>query len=80
MSRYTVISEDEAYVQYNEILDAEHEYGIMICNVTFDASKVLKEMDPIAYDEGFNDFVDLLVDDGILVEDRTDHLNDEENE
>lgn len=53
---YEVVSETMAYASYDEMLDT---YGeIKIGNITLDASRVLKECDPIAYRVGFSDYCD----------------------
>jgi len=51
------MSEYEALKQYDEMLDEL--YGeIKICGYEYSASNALKEVDPIAYRCGFNDFCD----------------------
>ena len=39
--------------QYDEMLNEQGD--VMVCGMTFDASRILKELDPIAYSCGFND-------------------------
>ena len=47
---------EQAYDAYNQMLD---EAGpVMIGGIEFYPSRILKEMDPIAYDTGFNDYMD----------------------
>lgn len=53
---YTYIDETEAYEQYDNELDEL--YPILIGYIEFQASRVLKELDPIAYSCGFNDWLD----------------------
>lgn len=67
---YELISEDEAERQYNDCIDFENE--ISIFGMSYLASRVLKEIDPIAYNCGFSDFTDSLSRDGVLVEGYTD--------
>jgi hypothetical protein len=51
-----MISLTEAYESYNDMLD---ESGtIIIGGVGFYPSTILKEMDPTAYNTGFNDYMD----------------------
>jgi hypothetical protein len=53
---YEYIDEDEAYERYNEMLDSEG--PVTAGGVEFSPSRILKKMDPIAYDTGFNDWLD----------------------
>lgn len=49
----------ELYEQYDEMLDEV--YGeVQIGGYSYYTSNVLKNVDPIAYEEGFNDYVDSL--------------------
>lgn len=66
-----IITEDEAFERYNDILDSEG--PVTIAGIEFDPSRALRELDPIAYEVGFNDFVSSLTDDEIYVENYTDH-------
>lgn len=51
------VPEYEALDQYDELLDEI--YGeIDVCGYSMDAYRVLKEMDPIAYREGFLNWLD----------------------
>lgn len=51
------ISESDVLQRYDEMLDEI--YGMVKCGeLEWDMSRVLKEMDPIAYREGFNDWLD----------------------
>lgn len=58
------IDEDEAYELYDEWLN-EMDGGIEVAGCVFDASRILKELDPIAYRCGFHDWLDF---EGIEVE------------
>jgi hypothetical protein len=47
---------EQAYDAYNQMLDeADH---VIIGGIEFSPSDILREMDPIAYDVGFNDYMD----------------------
>ena len=65
MSR--LITEAEALEMYEEMLD-DCEGPVELCGMTYSASNVLREIDPVAYRCGFNDYVDSLTDDDIFVE------------
>jgi len=60
------ITEDEASQRYDEFLDCEG--MVSVCGIEFYPSRVLSELDPIAYRCGFSDFTDSLLDDHIIVE------------
>ena len=64
---YQVISEHEAYERYNDMLDECHE-DVKICGMTYNTSRALKEVDPIAYRCGFSDYTSHLEEDNIFVE------------
>ncbi|QUD16406.1 hypothetical protein SYGMH1_75 [Escherichia phage vB_EcoM_SYGMH1] len=53
------IDEDKYDENYNEWLDEIHG-EIMIGNISFLPSRILKELDPIAYRCGFSDYIDSL--------------------
>lgn len=56
MSKYTKVSEADAYESYDECLDS---YGeVTIGYLTFLPSQIVKECDPIAYRVGFYDYCD----------------------
>ena len=44
-------------------------YGEINVGVTFNASRVLRELDPIAFRCGFNDYMDSLFEDGYALTD-----------
>ena len=67
---YQVISEHEAYEKYNDMLDECHE-DVKICGMTYNTSRALKEVDPIAYRCGFSDYTSHLEEDNIFVEGMT---------
>ena len=73
MSR--LITEAEALEMYEEILD-DCEGPVELCGMTYSASNVLREIDPVAYRCGFNDYVDSLTDDDIFVEGLTESEDD----
>ena len=64
---YQVISEHEAYERYNDMLDECHE-DVKICGMSYCTSRVLEEVDPIAYRCGFSDYTSHLEEDNIFVE------------
>ena len=78
MSQYEIISESEAIERYNDILDSEG--PVIVAGISFDPSYILRKCDRIAYDCGFNDFVDSLTDDDIYVEGLTDSEIEETEE
>jgi hypothetical protein len=49
------MTETEAYKLYDEFLDCEG--PVQVAGFYFDASRILKELDPTAYDCGFADWV-----------------------
>ena len=59
------ITMSEAKDYYNDMLN-ECTPTIKIGYIEFDAADVLETMDPIAYDVGFNDYLDCLSDDYII--------------
>lgn len=62
------ITEYEAYQRYDDMLN-ECYPEVDICGYTYTPSHALKEVDPIAYRVGFNDFVsDLESEHNIIVE------------
>jgi hypothetical protein len=73
MSR--LITEAEALEMYEEMLD-DCEGPVELCGMTYSASYVLREIDPVAYRCGFNDYVDSLTDDDIFVEGLTESEDD----
>lgn len=54
------ISESEAYDSYDEMLDDA--YGE---HMGYSASRIFKEVDPIAYRCGFHDYADSQITDGV---------------
>ncbi len=73
MSR--LVTEAEALEMYEEMLD-DCEGLVELCGMTYSASYVLREIDPVAYRCGFNDYVDSLTDDDIFVEGLTESEDD----
>ena len=67
---YEVITEDEASDRYDEMLDEDE--WCKVGSMEFAPSRVLKRLDPIAYNCGFSDYTDTLYYDKILVEGYTD--------
>jgi hypothetical protein len=60
------ISEREAMNQYDDALDCGD--MIRIGSLEYLPSQVLRAVDPVAYNEGFADYVDSLAGDGVYVE------------
>lgn len=77
--RYQVISESEAKEMFVEFFD-ETVGEVEIGRLTYSASYALRMVDEVAYDEEFSNYVDNLVDEGILVEGYTDDQLEEELE
>jgi hypothetical protein len=75
--RYTVLTEGEALEAYRDLIDST-EPLVEVCGSSFMPSRVLEEMDPVAFQDGFSDYVDAISEDGMLVEGYTDDL--EEND
>ena len=65
MTQYLTM--EEAEEMYEEMIDEC--YGEINVGVTFNASRVLRELDPIAYRCGFNDWMDCLFEDGYTLTD-----------
>ena len=61
------LSMEQAEEMYDDMIDEI--YGEVKVGVTFNASRVLKELDPIAYRCGFSDYVDSLFEDGYTLMD-----------
>ena len=64
---YQMITDIEAHERYDDMLDECHE-DVKVCGMTYNTSRVLKEVDPIAYRCGFNDYTSHLEEDNIYVE------------
>lgn len=64
MALKQAISEATAYEMYDDSLDEI--YGDFMGS--YPASRVLKEVDPIAYRVGFHDYVDSLESDGYTIQ------------
>jgi len=66
---------EEAYERFDDMLD---ESGpVIIAGLEFSPSAILKEMDPIAYDTNFNDYMDACdIDTDDLLEDEDSDFDD----
>ena len=53
---YTYIDESDALDRYRDEIDEFHD--VKICGISFCASRVLEELDPIAFNCGFSDWLD----------------------
>lgn len=60
------ISMDAAEEMFDDCLDSDADSPIMIAGILFDASRVLKEMDPIAYKESFMCYLNSIADDLVI--------------
>ena len=69
------IYDDYACELYDDYLDEQGE--INICGLTYSPSEVLKEVDPIAYRCGYNDFCDSFYDE---IEEEEEEEEEEEYE
>jgi hypothetical protein len=74
-----ILSEYDAMQSYDQMLDEVYP-ELFIGSSAFLPSRVLKEMDRTAYNEGFHDYVNSLVDDGTYVEGYTDDLEESVDE
>jgi hypothetical protein len=77
MSR--LISERTAYAWFDEMLD-DCEGPVELCGMTYSASQVLREVDPVAYRCSFNDYVDSLTEEDVFVEGLTEDEMESEDE
>jgi hypothetical protein len=64
--KYTVITEEEAELMFDEYLDDSQE-PIKVAGLTFYPSGILSKCDPIAYDLYLDDFIDNLMESDIYV-------------
>jgi hypothetical protein len=77
--RYTVLTEYDALEAYRELID-QTEPMVEVCGSTFMPSRVLEDMDPVCFREGFLDYVNAIAESGTLVEGHTDDLLEDEDE
>ena len=75
--RYRMLTEAEGLDMYRDFLDETCE-PVEVAGYQFMPSKVLEEMDPVAFNEGFQSYAEACVDSGILIEDYTDGYYDPE--
>ena len=74
-----ILSEYDALKEYDQLLDDVYpEVTLGFCS--FLPHRVLKEMDRTAYNEGFQEYVNSLADDGTYVEGYTEHLEESVDE
>lgn len=71
---YQEVSEYELQSMYDDMLDGVSE-TIQVFGLTYDPSHVLKELDPVAYRNGFNDYIDSMMQDGDLYEDEHEFID-----
>jgi hypothetical protein len=62
-----MITEQEAFTMYDDMLDDCYP-EVKIGYATFRTSFILKELDPIAYDCGYDDYCSSLADEGEVIE------------
>lgn len=77
--RYQVLTEREGLDLYRDFLD-EVEPMVEVAGYQFLPSRVLEEMDPVAFNEGFQSYTEALADSGTLVEGYTDSYQEDEDE
>lgn len=58
-----VISESESYERFDDFLDEIHG-TVYLGDFVFSPSRVLKECDPIAYQESYNNWLDMNLQEG----------------
>lgn len=73
------LTESELEERYDDYLD-EVVGEIEIGSLTYLASRVLQEVDPIAYRVGFSDWMDAEISDGNLLEEEPTDEDDEDEE
>lgn len=67
MSTHEILDDDGLHERYDDWIDEVHG-EVSIGELTFYPSRILKELDPIAYRVGFSDFVDFSTQDGDITE------------
>lgn len=72
-----LVDEAQARDRFDDMLNDSYEVTV-IGGIKFYPSQILREMDPIAYQCGFNDYVDSLADSEIFVRGLTDDLMETE--
>ena len=77
--RYQVLTEREGLEMYRDFLD-EVEPLVEVAGRSFLPSRVLEEMDPTAFAEGFQGYTEALADSGTLVEGYTDSYQEDEDD
>ena len=71
------LTDRDLHEQYDEMLSEI--YGeVEICGLKYDAARALKEIDPIAYRCGFNDWLDSQCQDGQLFEHNDEYFTEEQ--
>src|SRR5699024_622101 len=68
------VTEDELHDAYDNYL-GDIDGDVNVAGMTFGASDVVKELDPIAYRVGLSDFHNFMIEDGEIIEE----LEDEED-
>jgi hypothetical protein len=57
MSKTKVMTREELEFQYEELLDEVYP-PLRVGNISFSVSRIIKELDPIAYREGYWDYLE----------------------
>ncbi len=71
------ITEEELMDRYENMLNEVYE-PVSICGYSYEQGSALKELDPIAFRQGFLDYIDVEVKDGALIE-KDDKYYDSDN-
>ena len=70
--------EDDLYEMFDEHLDGIYE-SVEIAGVTFDASRILKDIDDIAYNEAYSDWLDAQLQGGRFTEEAPEEEDDDDD-
>jgi hypothetical protein len=73
------LTDSELHERYDDLID-EISGDVQIGNLTYQASRVLKTVDPIAYNVGFNEWLDNETYEGIITEDEPEDDNEDDEE
>lgn len=67
MDTHEILDDDDMHERYDDWIDEVHG-EVAIGELTFNPSRILRELDPIAYRTGFCDFIDFDTKDGNIME------------
>lgn len=62
-----VVYDNELEGRYEEYLDEIHGV-ISVCGIDYDAGRAFRQLDPVAFECGLNEWIDSLIDDGHLID------------